>query len=875
MRIPLKVYGPKNKDKANKSTRQTKQLEKQQNARRRKDKKNPSKAIPVKELPSPAHSGSKGLPSQVQSSETKPVPPPAPLPSCETQVEVQRLEVVCDALRSPLNGNMHVIIAFLQNKKVCGLTDLSQSLKTQVDVRESIPEKMELDSASSTERLLALWNREIVNNAEFYVRRRPFTFERQLAASDSPGGHLELLIGVVNVKDEEETTFPVLAVGRAALHFPTSSLFRGLVEADVELIGDFGKHRLFRIPNPKHNDISPETLTAGRTGDIDHFSNLLQPYDSSHDGEIQRCYLFRTAKVHLRVDSCDKENSTVLTPEDQQELQTGYFLEKKKSFQLGGPKPRQSPADSARRYNDTINSALQRPSSWKRVTSCVTADGQASDERKPFSTFKQGPVPKNVSSSVAGIASPFDVTKPRKKLPRKALIRKRESEKSSSVADSTTRHDQPLDQEQGPNSNDVDVDAHPAKDENDKTLHSPKETDLPSKNDNEGETPSPKESSILSPKRNGALSPKRKRFFSPQRSRILSPKQRQEDRTKLLQKSQSASSKRLLQEEDQSVQSLPAGGKAQSVKAAAPSIGIPASFSGELGKKARKTRMKASPHRRSGRTSPVKHRTLNRSLSGPLARKVEESIQEATEAATCGVEADDLQRETTPQTMTSLSWCTESESLLSEKSRLGCSASEQASVLSPGRSRRQHEPDVSSLRKPEEMKQQNRQEPREDEGQPWRESIIPAFSYGGVPDSETRTVNSHSISPFEQFGSLSDLFLSRFSLCGPSGDNDAITDDVLVPTATFERLAVGFETILGSGDEEDDNDMFDPYRNSRSSDESSRRGANGRFASETLKNGIYDQSKSRQHPNAAAENLDLVDQDGSYIGCKLPFILKA
>ena len=216
---------------------------------------------------------------------------------CETQVEVQRFEVACTRIRQPLRGEMHVIIAFLQDKKVCSLTDLSQRLKTRVDTASV----RQTGDTHSTDRLVALWSHELVNNAEFSVRRCPFTFDRQFSSSDdaSAAGNLELLVGVVNMEDKRRTSFPVLAVGRAALRFPTNSLFRGSIEVDVQLIDDYGKNRLFRIPNPKYEDIVPENLSASKVRDIQYFDHLLQSCESDRQNDdVRKNFIFQKATVH-------------------------------------------------------------------------------------------------------------------------------------------------------------------------------------------------------------------------------------------------------------------------------------------------------------------------------------------------------------------------------------------------------------------------------------------------------------------------------------------------------------------------------------------------------------------------------------------------
>ncbi|KAL7566022.1 hypothetical protein ACA910_011041 [Epithemia clementina (nom. ined.)] len=870
MRIPLKIYAPSTRTRSastkttvtkesNRKSRPVplKQAQLEVSKQRRKDDKNKGSVKitqAILQTPTPSSASAKIVvktPAPTASAKiiktsikAAPVPkakqtpspalasPPSRGPTCETQVEVQRLDVVCEALRKPLEGHMHIIIAFLQNRKVCGLTDLSQPLKKQVDVqRASIPERKEVNASSNTEKLVALWKGEIVNNAEFYVRRRPFTFERQLSSADARDGHLELLVGVVNMKDDKQISFPVLAVGRAALQFPNNSLFRGLIEADVQLIGDFGKHRLFRIPNPKYDDISPATLTASKIGDIDYFSSLLQPFDSTLDGEIQRCYLFRTAKVHLRIDSLDKENSTTSSPQDQQQLENGYFMDKKKSV-----------------LTREVNNQQQNSSNWRKTNSFRTVDTNTTSERKPFSNFKQGIVPRNVSSSLtAGLTSPFAVLKPRKKLPKSAAVRPSPG------------------QENVPTTNEKEFSVN--------IQQQSSSADEPAQN-------STKDSIYT---QDGTI------------SQSLSNKSSfQDERVVILRGSLSSSSNRLVKG-DRSVQSLPVLGNLPSSPSRHKSrfSGIATSASGELGVSPRtikNDRLKASPQRRN---SPIKHRTsnnvLDRSLAGPLVRQVEASLQEAEHNE---VNDDQIQRENTTQATTSTSSGTESLSLLSDHTQCLTIGSKSGGVPMAEESRQDDDRERHAMSPPRRLMRQLsiRSWVEENKKSP-RKTNIQAVADAEPPRRPSAGRKIGKKASFDRFGSFSGFFSQM--MCAPRSESDCVLttaddfDFAAVPSPSFERFDMGFETILDSDDENDKNEnekeermdngcrQIVPIKSAASDVILRDLKACGLLANEATGTSRHDQSTLRGKPCSPFENLDLMDEDDCLLGCEpSSFVMK-
>ena len=200
-----------------------------------------------------------------------------------------------------------------------------------------------------------------------------------------------------NKENEDEVPLPI----QRARSSP--SLRKGLVD---------------QVPMPVQRARSPASLRKGL---------VLQPCEGDgQNDDVRKNVIFQEATVHLQINSAANDTNTVMSSHQQQH--TNEYL--KRSLQKSPREPIPPPIGPENLRNlespvllDNGGDVNDQPSSsLKIVRSLRRTDSQVTSERKPFSNFKQGIHPRNVStSSVSGLANPFDVTRPRPRKTKNSL----------------------------------------------------------------------------------------------------------------------------------------------------------------------------------------------------------------------------------------------------------------------------------------------------------------------------------------------------------------------------------------------------------------------------------------------------------------------
>ena len=200
-----------------------------------------------------------------------------------------------------------------------------------------------------------------------------------------------------NKENEDEVPLPI----QRARSSP--SLRKGLVD---------------QVPMLVQRARSPATLRKGL---------VLQPCEGDgQNDDVRKNVIFQEATVHLQINSAANDTDTVMSSHQQQH--TNEYL--KRSLQKSPREPIPPPIGPENLRNlespvlpDNGGDVNDQPSSsLKIVRSLRRTDSQVTSERKPLSNFKQGIHPRNVStSSISGLANPFDVTRPRPRKTKNSL----------------------------------------------------------------------------------------------------------------------------------------------------------------------------------------------------------------------------------------------------------------------------------------------------------------------------------------------------------------------------------------------------------------------------------------------------------------------